>query len=107
MSSPGVVVHVPRRHRVGSVEELLDQVGPTFFGVTFTKIDGTEITRTGRMGVTRYLSKSNPVGSWTFEQRKSAGYITYYDITVGGYRVLKPENVVSLRVFGKSFVFDN
>jgi hypothetical protein len=66
--------------------------GGKFFGVTFTKADGSTRTMNCRIGVQKHANggtlKYNPA---------DRGNVIVYDVQVGGYRTIKVDRIHSIR----------
>ena len=69
-----------------------------FFGVTFTKVDGSKRVMNARLGVTSYLK-----GGVNKVVRPDNDYITVWDVHARGYRTVNLGTVTHLSVNGETY----
>ena len=80
------------------VEKLIEGTKGHFFGVTFTKKDGSKRVMNARLGVKRYLKggRNNVV-------RDDNNYITVWDTHAKGYRTVNLATVKEVSLNGERY----
>ena len=73
------------------VEQIIKDSNGGFFTVVFTKLDGSERTLNGRLGVKKYVKNTGRGNNRTEK------YITIYDVKANGYRFVNKETVKEIR----------
>lgn len=90
-ASVQTVVTEAQLHRVNLQDFLFKQVGK-FVGLDFTKIDGSDRTLNGRLGVRKHLK-----GGTNTVVADDRPYLVVYDVNGKGYRAVNLATVMEVR----------
>ena len=87
--------------KVETVKQIIDASGGNIASVVFVKMDGTVRKMNFRRQVSKGVKGVN--GKGLGYSPSSVGNMIVYDMGADGFRTIKLENVMSLKVNGKSY----